>query len=195
MPLTGDPSKDIPELIRAGHPQKQAEAIALKEQRERNDADAAGKGYKKFPSYSLAELKKFAAEGVTPMRDVAKLEMIKQEIRDRESGESKQLKVPQVGWGKKDDVDEITLQDRLDTMTQQVNSIGQVAAKVAGRMDNSVLEQRYKQLKAEATKLEKELPNAREIGLAAYEKVRKEFDNKFNRIIKEMREIEDKLNS
>lgn len=34
MPLTGDPSKDIPELKRSGRPQKQAVAIALKEERE-----------------------------------------------------------------------------------------------------------------------------------------------------------------
>jgi hypothetical protein len=37
MPLTGNPSKDIPELIESGRPQKQAVAIALK--KERGDDD------------------------------------------------------------------------------------------------------------------------------------------------------------
>lgn len=39
MPLTGDPSKDIPELIESGRPQKQAVAIALKEKRGDDDDD------------------------------------------------------------------------------------------------------------------------------------------------------------
>ena len=39
MPLTGSPKKDIPELIKAGHPQKQAVAIALKTER----GDAGGR--------------------------------------------------------------------------------------------------------------------------------------------------------
>lgn len=39
MPLTGDPSKDIPELMETGRPQKQAVAIALKKERGDDDCD------------------------------------------------------------------------------------------------------------------------------------------------------------
>lgn len=39
MPLTGEPSKDIPELVNSGRPQKQAVAIALKKEREDDDCD------------------------------------------------------------------------------------------------------------------------------------------------------------
>jgi hypothetical protein len=39
MPLTGNPSKDIPELMRSGRPQKQAIAIALKKERGDDDCD------------------------------------------------------------------------------------------------------------------------------------------------------------
>jgi hypothetical protein len=37
MPLTGDPSKDIPDLFSSGRPQKQVVAIALKEKRGDDD--------------------------------------------------------------------------------------------------------------------------------------------------------------
>lgn len=39
MPLTGDPSIDIPELMETGRPQKQAVAIALKKERGDDDCD------------------------------------------------------------------------------------------------------------------------------------------------------------
>jgi len=57
------------------------------------------------------------------------------------------------------------------------------------------LTQEYRQLKARASELEASLPNAREIGLAAYTQARKAFDNEFNACVKRMREIEDALSS
>lgn len=50
MPLTGKPSHDIPELMESGRPQKQAVAIALKEER----GDAVGDRYEIQPSKNPA---------------------------------------------------------------------------------------------------------------------------------------------
>jgi len=55
------------------------------------------------------------------------------------------------------------------------------------------LTEEYKQLKARATQLEQALPNAREIGLAAHNRARMEFDRDFNNCVKRMREIENEI--
>jgi hypothetical protein len=52
---------------------------------------------------------------------------------------------------------------------------------------------RYQRVKAYATRLETSLPNAREVGLAAYDVVRTNFDRKFGRCVRVMRKIENDM--
>lgn len=51
----------------------------------------------------------------------------------------------------------------------------------------------YHRLKARATQLEAALPNARDIGLAAYSKARAEFDKEFSECVRGMRRIENEI--
>ena len=53
---------------------------------------------RKFPSYTLQDLKSFSAEGVTDLRDINKVEEINKEIAARESGSSFHKITPQVAW-------------------------------------------------------------------------------------------------
>ncbi len=51
-----------------------------------------------FPSYTLAQLRDAATEGVTGLRTPEMLERIEAEIAARESGLSVHLATPQVPW-------------------------------------------------------------------------------------------------
>jgi hypothetical protein len=51
-----------------------------------------------FPSYTLAELKQAADQGITVTRTAETLAKIKTEIAAREAGSSVQRVTPQVSW-------------------------------------------------------------------------------------------------
>lgn len=60
--------------------------------------DAGRKSTRKFPSYTLAQLKQVVVQGPTDWNSAANLELIKQEIAAREAGTSKPVSVPQITW-------------------------------------------------------------------------------------------------
>lgn len=62
--------------------------------------------------------------------------------------------------------------------------------------DNSrqaTLEDRYRAVRAYGRRLEEELPNAREVGLAAYEAIRRTYDAKVARCSRLLQRIEREL--
>lgn len=54
---------------------------------------------RRYPSYTLAQLESFVAEGVTNIRDAAKIADIAVEIAARKSGASVYSPTPQVAGG------------------------------------------------------------------------------------------------
>lgn len=147
MPLTGDPSKDIPELIRSGHPQKQAEAIALKEQRERKDADPsdlesranAHRAIGRMRSSSLhttayndlmaaARFARRALDDPKWLKEAERaLELANRTSQRayREEPNGPPQKTPQAKWDSEERKDEQgpSMQDRLDALTETVHGL------------------------------------------------------------------------
>lgn len=125
MPLTGNPSKDIPELMRSGRPQKQAVAIALKKERgdddcdEREDDDRSSEGHKKEAS----RLSALAAKEGDPVK--------RKKLEEEAQFHGKEVGIAD---GKKDKDEETSLLAIVDRIRNDMNSNQEGIDKLTSRI-------------------------------------------------------------
>ena len=126
MPLTGDPSKDIPELIESGRPREQAIAIALKKERgddddcddDRND-DRSSEGHKS----EAARLKALAAKEKDPAK--------KKKLEEEAEFHGKEVGITDA---KKDEVEDLSLLKLVGRIRDDMAANRETIDNLAGKM-------------------------------------------------------------
>jgi|SRR6185312_4185043 len=127
MPLTGDPKKDIPELMKSGRPQKQAVAIALKEKRGDDDCDED----------IVADDDDRSSEGHA--REAARLK----DLAEREKDPAKKKKLQEqaefhgkevgIADAKKDEVEDLSLLKLVERIRHDMQANQEAIDRLAGK--------------------------------------------------------------